>query len=469
MGSPLQLIQITKYQRETTQFLLNLDKIPLKKLGLLMLRFTPSLAGDMHIGNLRVALLNYIVAKQLQEELIIRIEDIKPTPETEGKDTSVIALLDLFQIKYKEVLYQSKSIRFHQTMAFDLLNRKKAFNCFCTDESLKKKKEAAHAANQPYFYDGTCEELPAEVVIDNLNPFRVRMKKPTSPICFEDKIKGKLEYTPEEVDSFVILDVDKLPTYNFACAVDDMLQDISFVVRNEDHLDDTPKQIHVREALGYTKEIVYAHLPLILNSDGKKMTQDDKYASVTALLEEGFLPEAISNYLILIGYKDAPCEVFTVEEALEWFDITHLAKTPSKFDIERLRRINKAHLKRLDDKELSRYVGFADAEIGKLAKLYLEEASTTKELKAKVAPLFEKKEIPESLQEDAQKLCRVIQEAPYFDEYEAFKTYIIETSGLDEKRFIKPLRYLLTGSQQGPEVKDIYNAIKNYIKKVVQC
>ncbi len=432
-----------------------------------MLRFAPSPTGDMHIGNMRVALFNYIVARQRGEEMIVRIEDTDKERNIEGKDAEIIALLDLFGIKYKEVLYQSKNFKFHQAMAVDLLHKKKAFNCFCSEEELKAKREAAKETKQAYRYDGTCEALPAEEVIDNPKPFTVRIKKPLSSIEFEDKIKGKLSFAPEDIDSFIILRVDKTPTYNFACAVDDMLSDISMVIRGEDHLSNTSKQIHIRRSLGYDKKIEYAHLPIILNEEGKKMSKRDDASSVKWLLEEGFLPQAISNYLILIGNK-TPDEVFTLEEAIEWFDLTKLSKSPAKFDIDMLRHINREHLKRLDDKELSRYVGFADDEIGKLAKLYLEEASTTKELKEKVAPIFGEKTIPDEHKENAEILKKIIKKAPYFDDYEGFKKYLMQESGLKGKNFFKPLRYLLTGAEHGPEVKDIYAAIKNYIKEVAK-
>jgi glutamyl-tRNA synthetase len=133
-----------------------------------------------------------------------------------------------------------------------------------------------------------------------------------------------------------------------------------------------------------------------------------------------------------------------------------------------LRHINREHLKRLDDKELSRFVGFADSEIGKLAKLYLEEASTTKELKEKIAPIFEQKKIPEEFAQSAAVLKEVIHNAPYFETYDAFKKHLMQESGLKGKNFFKPLRYLLTGAEHGPEVKEIYEAIKNYIKEVVK-
>ena len=432
-----------------------------------MLRFAPSPTGDMHIGNLRVALLNYIVAKQRGEELIVRIEDTDTERNIEGKDKEIVALIELFGIEYRDVLYQSAHLKYHRAMAIRLLQEKKAFNCFCSEEELEAKREAAKAAKKPYRYDGTCEELSPEETIDNPKPFTIRLKKPARPVEVNDIVKGKSVFAPEDIDSFIIMRRDKRPTYNFACAIDDMISDISLVIRGEDHLSNTPKQIAIREAIGYDKTVEYAHLPVILNESGKKMSKRDNASSVKWMLEEGFLPSAIANYLIALGNK-TPKEIFTIAEAIEFFRLENISKAPAKFDIDRLRFINREHLKALDDKELSRYVGFADTAIGALAKLYLEESSTTKELRDKIEPIFAPKHIPSEFADAAETLKKAIVEAPFFEEFNDFKKHLMETTHLKGKNFFKPLRLLLTGAEHGPEVADIYAHIKNYIGEIVK-
>ncbi len=432
-----------------------------------MLRFAPSPTGDMHIGNLRVALFNYIVSKQKNEDLIVRIEDTDKERNIEGKDQEILDILALFGIDYSQVIYQSQNVRFHTAMALQLVQEKKAFACFCSPQWLEKKRAQAKENKVAYRYDDACAELSAELVIDNTNPFTVRIKKPQEPIVVKDHIKGEISFAPDDIDSFIIMRQDKTPTYNFACAVDDMLSDISIVIRGEDHMSNTPKQDHIRNALGYEKKVEYAHLPIILNNEGKKMSKRDDASSVKWLLEEGFLPSAISNYLILIGNKP-PCEVFTLEESIEWFELTKISKSPVRFDIDMLRHINNEHLKNLDSKELSRYVGFADDEIGQLAKIYLEEASTTKELKAKIKPIFEEKNIPDEFQEQALLMASTIKSAPYFEEYNDFKDYLMKESGLKGKNFFKPLRILLTGAEHGPDIAEIYKHLKNYIGEIVK-
>lgn len=432
-----------------------------------MLRFAPSPTGDMHIGNLRVALFNYIVSKQRNEDLIVRIEDTDKERNIEGKDKEILDILDLFGITYSQLIYQSGNLRFHSAMALQLLHDKKAFSCFCSPEWLEKKRDEAKEAKKAYRYDDACAELPAELVIDNMNPFTIRIKKPQSTITIHDHIKGDVSFEPADVDSFIIMRQDKTPTYNFACAVDDMLGDISLIIRGEDHMSNTPKQDHIRASLNYDKKIEYAHLPIILNDSGKKMSKRDDASSVKWLLEQGFLPAAISNYLILIGNKP-PKEIFQVTEAIEWFDINNISKSPARFDMDMLRHINKEHLKNLDNKELSRYVGFADEEIGELAKVYLEEASTTKELREKIQAIFSPTLIPEEFQEQADLMRECIKKAPYFEEYEDFKNYIMQETNLKGKNFFKPLRLLLTGAEHGPDVAEVYKYLKNYIGEIVK-
>ncbi len=432
-----------------------------------MLRFAPSPTGDMHIGNLRVALFNALLSRQRGEPLLVRIEDTDKERNIEGKDKEILGLLDLFGIEYFDVVYQSANLRFHRAMAIQLLQEKKAFNCFCTPEELDRKRELAKAQHKPFRYDDTCTHLPPEQTIDNENPFTIRLKRPEKPIVVEDIVKGEATFDPADIDSFIIMRAEKYPTYNFACAVDDMLADVSLVIRGEDHFSNTPKQIAVRDALGYDKKIEYAHLPIILNEEGKKMSKRDNASSVKWMLEEGFLPSAIANYLILIGNK-TPKEIFTTDEAVEWFDLKNISKAPARFDIEKLRFINREHLKMLDDKEISRYVGFADEAIGRLAKLYLEEASTTKELKAKIGAIFSDKSIPEEFAESAAKIRAVILDAPFFEDFNAFKKHIVDATGLKGKPLFKSLRLLLTGAEHGPDLDAVYENIKHYLGEVVK-
>ena len=421
-----------------------------------MLRFAPSPTGDMTIDQLRIALCNYIVASQRGEEFIVRIEDTKKECNIEGKDQEILDLLALFKIEYSQVIYQSQNVRFHAAMALQLLHEKKAFSCFCSSAWIEKKQDEARKEQREYHYDDACRYLPAELVIDNTNPFTVRITRPNKALVIEDLVKGELHFKPDVVDSFIVMNQDKTPTNNFASAVDDMLSDISLVVRSEDFLKDTSKQVHVRNSLAYDKKIIYAHLPTLLDAN----------VSVKRLLEDGFLPEAILNYLILTVGK-VPQEIFTMSEAKEFFKLSELSNNTVSFNIEHLKEINKKHLLSLDPKELSRYVGFADEEIGNLARLYLQEVQTTKELKSKIAPIFASRKKVQSGNE-LYLITECIKDAPYFEEYKDFLKYITKETGLKEEHLLNPLRLLLCNASEGPDLSEIYKYLKNYLGEIVK-
>jgi glutamyl-tRNA synthetase len=432
-----------------------------------MLRFAPSPTGDMHIGNLRIALINHILSKQLNEELLIRIEDTDKKRNIAGKEKEILELLNLFSVNFTRVVHQSENIKYHTQMAMKLLLDKKAFNCYCSEDVLEQDRLIAKENKQPYRYSGFCENISDEAKFHCNAPFTVRSKKPEKNVKFTDCIKGEFSFEPFDVDSFIILREDKTPTYNFACAVDDMLFDISTVVRGEDHLTNTSKQIHIRNSLGYTKEIKYAHLPMILNKDGSKMSKRDNVSSVRWLVDQGFLPVAISNYIILLGYNP-PAEIFTLEEAEQWFDLSKISKSNAKFDIEKLKFINKEHLKKMDELRLSKILGFADRDIGILAKKYLQECDTTVQIKVKLDGIFSGKSCLTEYEKEFKLLQQCLQDAPFIDNFNKLKQYISSKTILSEEQFLIPLRYLLTGDTKGPSLSDIYPHIKNYLQEIVK-
>jgi len=435
-----------------------------------MLRFAPSPTGDIHIGNLRVAIFNHIVAKQRNEELLVRIEDTDQERNIEGKDVEILEILAKFGVEYSVVAYQSKNLRFHQQFAIELLRTKKAFNCFCKSEDLDKKREEATKNKIPFRYDGTCENLPDEAVIDREETFTVRIKKPSDEVTVNDIIKGTVNFKPNDIDSFIILRQDKSPTYNFASSIDDMLGDISVVIRGEDHFSNTAKQITIRKALGYEKEIEYAHLPIILNTEGKKMSKRDNASSIKWLLENGFIPDAIINYLILLGNKTPDSEIFSLNEAIEFFDLKNISKAPAKFDLTKLRFINREHLKKLDDLELAKAIGYFDEAVGKLAKIYLEESSTTVELKEKIDFIIDRSKdfvVPDEFSEAYEKLKSVLKTIEITEDFNILKKSLMKETGLKGKNFFKPLRLVLTGAESGPELSDIYPHLRFYILKIV--
>jgi len=431
-----------------------------------MLRFAPSPTGDMHIESLRIAILNYLVSQQRNEPFIVRIEDRDKAHTIEGKDTEIMQILEKFALIHTRVFHQSEHLHMHQTLAIKLLEEGKAFVCTCTAEQLEAERETAEANKVIYHYSGACHDVDKTMhakLKESGEPFVIRLKKPIHDIVNHDFIKGDIVSTPKEVDSFVILQADGIPTYNFACACDDMLSGVNFIIRGEKHLLDTAKQKHIKAQLGYEEETTYAHLPTTLYGEDKK----DDANSVKWLFEQGFIPDAILNYLLLLGNDKLPKEIFTLPEAIEWLKLENISKSSVEFDIEKLRFINREHLKRMDDKILSTLFGFADADVGKLAKLYVEEASTINELAAKIRPIFAPKALEGEWAEQMKILQELIKNAPMIEDFDAFKSFIIHESGMKEKNFFTPLKLLLTGAEHGPELSDIYPLIKPYLLEVV--
>ncbi len=425
-----------------------------------MLRFAPSPVGELSIDAMRVALINYIVSRQRGEQFIVRIEESDNVAHGEGKDQEILDLLKKFAIEQDQLFYQSDNLGRHQQFALSLVEQGKAFTCICSPE--------AHEADH---YHGKClhdqENIVRRIKAENL-PYVIRIKKPETAITFIDKIRGKIQTDPSEIDSFVILSAEGIPTYDFACACDDMLADISMVIRDEAYLSHTPSQIHIKRSLGYTADTTYAHLPSLLSASGEKHCKQEDTCTIKWLLTEGFLPDAIINYLLLLGNK-TPTERFTLPEAIEWFTLEGISQRPITFDIDRLRSLNRKHLEAMEDKALSRLFGFADADIGKLLKLYLVETSTINALESKIKTLFSPKACAGEWAEQMQTIAALIQEAPMFNDFDSFTQYIVDQCGLKEEALFTPLRLLMTGAQNGPELGDIYPLIKPYITEIARC
>jgi len=391
-----------------------------------MLRFAPSPVGDMHLDNLLIAIVNYLVAQQRNDKFLVRIEDVNVEEMVEGKDTEIMMILEKFALKHDLVFHQSEHLNLYQTLALRLLKEKKAFVCQCQDENSS--------------CSSSCEELSQEEyskLKESGEPFVVRVKK------------------DENIDNFVILKTDGKPSYNFACASDDMMSDIELIIRDEKYLNETAKQNYIKKVLGYEKEAKYVHLATLKES-----------TSVKSLFEQGFLPDAILNYLILELNQNSPKEIFRLPDAIEWFNLEDIPTTDKYFDFEKLQYLNREHLKLIDDKLLSTLFGFADANIGKLAKVYLNECSTINELEKKIQTIFQPKDFSSEFGEQMKVLSELIFEAPILESFNEFQNYLIIKSGLSEDELLKPLEKLLTGTAHGAQLSEIYPYIKSYILEV---
>jgi glutamyl-tRNA synthetase len=421
-----------------------------------MFRYALSSAGDMHLGDLRIALVNFIMAKQAKERLVIRMDDLSSAVDRGSKEQENLQLLSLFGLTWDGLYYRSANLRFHRQIALDMLHKKTAFSCFCRAEVLDQKKELAASKNEPYHYDGHCENLPAEEVIDNEQPFSLRIKRPISDIGFKDVLRGDVTYPSYTIDSYLIMRKEKVPTDDFACAVDDVLQDIGYIIQGEDCLDDIAKQIWLREQLGYDKVIHYAHLPAMVDEKGEAVR-------VRALLEEGYLPSAIAHYLL-----GADKGAFSIDDAVAWFDIKSMATAATQFDIDRLREINREHLRVMDPLKLASMINFASADMGEIAKLYLETGCTLNEIADRVRAIFEQKEVEGEMGKVVGKLKEAIKQIPYHSDLEHFTKELMEQTHLSEEELRVPLYVLVTGYESGPKLSELYPLVKNYIEEIAR-
>ena len=414
-----------------------------------MLRFAPSPTSDMNIESLRVAIVNFLVSQQKKENFVICMKDLDSTKNIEGKDTEIMQILEKFALTHSSVFHQSEHLHMHQTLAIKLLEQNRAFICTCSLDELDtacSKKKCASKTSSDY-----------KSLKKSKTPFVIRIKKPLDDIIINDLIQGETITTPNEVGDFVILKEDGIPTSNFASACDDMLSGITMVLEEKTSLSHTSQQHHIKKQLGYEQETLYAHLPTMLNSS----------TTIKSLFEEGFVPDAIINYLLLLGNENIATEIFTLPDAIEWFNLKTLSKSSASFDIEKLRFINTQHLKNMDNKELSTLFGFADAQIGKLAKLYLKEANTTKELQAKIKAIFSPKTFEGEHHKEMTLLKDIIQDAPMIQDFEIFQNYLIQKSGLEKENLLTPLTLLLTNNtHNGPELCDLFPLINPYLLEI---
>jgi len=284
-----------------------------------MLRFAPSPTGEMDIDTLRIAIVNYLVAKQRSEPFLVRIDDTDKARVIEGKDTEIMQILEKFAITHEQVYHQSEHQHIHQTFAIRLLQEGKAFVCTCGEET-------AHCQNNCEMMDRSAYSRLKE----NGESFVIRIKAPETKIVFHDLLKGEINTEPDEIGSFIILKTDGTPTSDFATAGDDMLNSISLIIRKGSHLPRTARQIHIQTMLGYAEETQYAHLAPIRGTEEEILLID--------LFREGFIPDAIVNYLLLISQTGDQEEIFTLPDAVTRFDLAAVPTSPVEFDMEKLRQ-----------------------------------------------------------------------------------------------------------------------------------
>jgi glutamyl-tRNA synthetase len=315
-------------------------------------RFAPSPTGYLHIGGARTALFNWLFARRHGGTFILRIED---TDQERSTPESVVAILEgmtwLGMTWDEGPYYQTERRELYRKEAKRLLAEGKAYRCVCTPEELDRRREAARAKGEKPRYDRRCRDLPPSGAEGK--PFVVRFKAPLSgTTVVRDLLRGDIAYENEELDDLVLLRSDGSPTYNFVVVVDDATMGVTHVLRGDDHLNNTPKQVLLYEALG-TPLPRFGHFPLIHGMEGGKLSKRQDDVSVMAYRDRGFLPEAMVNYLVRLGWGHGDQEIFSVEELTRIFSLESVGKSPSRFDPEKLLHLNAHYIKTGDPERLA--------------------------------------------------------------------------------------------------------------------
>ena len=314
-------------------------------------RFAPSPTGNLHIGGARTALFNYLFAKHNDGAFLLRIEDTDVERSKEAYVEDILNGLTWFGITWDEGPYfQKDRMDIYREQALRLLEKGHAYKCYCTAEMLEEKRKAALKEGKKPAYDRSCRDRADE---GSDKPFVIRFKAPLSgSVVFDDMIRGRISFNCEELDDLVILRTDNTPTYNFTVVIDDALMDITHIIRGDDHINNTPRQILIYEALGYDLPR-FAHAPLI---HGKDKTRLSKRHGATSLLEyrkDGFVPEALMNYLARLGWAHGDQEVFSKDELIAKFDLAHVGRSPAIFDMDKLLWLNSHYLKTLPEESVA--------------------------------------------------------------------------------------------------------------------
>lgn len=324
-------------------------------------RFAPSPTGYMHVGNLRSALFEYLIAKHEGGDFILRIEDTDRERFVEGATDFIYKTLDLCNIKIDEgpnnpgkygPYVQSERLSIYREYAEKLVEQGDAYYCFCTAERLNELKEDADIAKIPYMYDGYCKKYTLEEArakIKEGTPYVIRQKMPKEGVTsYEDLVYGKIEVENKVLEDQILIKSDGYPTYNFANVIDDHLMEITYVVRGNEYLSSTPKYLLLYKAFGWESP-KYVHLPHIIKEGGKKLSKREGDASFMDLYNDGYLPEAIVNYLALLGWTPPTNnEIYSIDELVKVFDYKGIGKAPAVYDIKKLRWINSHYIKKME-------------------------------------------------------------------------------------------------------------------------
>ncbi len=351
-------------------------------------RFAPSPTGFIHLGNIRSALYPWAFARANGGDFILRIEDTDLERSSQAAVDVIIEGMSWLGLDYDEgPFYQMQRMDRYKAVLGELQAAGHVYPCYMSVAELDALRERQMAAKEKPRYDGTWRPAPGKTlpaIPEGVKPV-LRFKNPqTGSVVWEDKVKGRIEISNDELDDLVIARPDGTPTYNFCVVVDDIDMNITHVIRGDDHVNNTPRQINIFQALGRAQP-VYAHLPTVLNELGEKMSKRNGAKPVTQYAEEGYLPDAMVNYLARLGWSHGDDEIFSRAQFLEWFSLDHLGRSAAQFDEAKLRWVNAQHIKAMNDDALATLVAallekrgiMADTRLPRICALFKDRCDTT--------------------------------------------------------------------------------------------
>jgi glutamyl-tRNA synthetase len=442
-------------------------------------RFAPSPTGALHIGGVRTALFNWLFARHHQGTFILRIED---TDQTRSTDESIKIILDGMKwlgLGWDEGPFrQTERMDIYREHVDKLLKEGKAYYCYCTPEELEARRKAAMASGKAPKYDRKCRSLTEPV--PGRTPAVRFLSTDEGQTIVRDLIRGAVTFENQQLDDLIIRRSDGLPTYNFAVVVDDVTMKISHVIRGDDHLNNTPRQIQLYQALGYEPP-AFAHLPMILGSDKTKLSKRHGATAVTEYIDLGYLPEALVNYLARLGWSHGDQEIFSNNELIENFSLDNVGKAPSVFNPEKLLWLNHHYIQQADPARLAgllldllRKDGIVSAGtepdiewLKKLVKILTERSHTLAEMKTSAVPFIadeitmddkaKTKHLTPDIVPLLSDLAVRLKALEPFTHAEVEKVFnaIVEEKGIKLGKLAQPVRVALTGGTVSPGIYDV--------------
>ncbi|PIW55932.1 MAG: glutamate--tRNA ligase [Sphingomonadales bacterium CG12_big_fil_rev_8_21_14_0_65_65_10] len=437
-------------------------------------RFAPSPTGFLHIGGARTALFNWLFARHHGGKVLLRIEDTDKKRSTPEAIDAILDGLDWLGLDFdEEPLYQSQRAERHAEVAHQLLESGNAYKCFATPEELEAMRAEQRANKQPMRYDGRWRDRTPGPEQDGA-PYVIRLKTATEgETVVEDQVQGTVTVKNAEIDDYIILRADGTPTYMLAVVVDDHDMGVTHVIRGDDHLNNAFRQLPIYDAMGWPKP-TYAHVPLIHGSDGAKLSKRHGALGAEAYRDEhGILPEALFNYLLRLGWGHGDQEEFTRQEAIELFDLDHVGKSPSRFDLKKLQNMNGHYIREADDARLAGLVAARMEQppaldllemampVLKLRARNLDELATGAAFLTRKRPLDVDEKAAILLDEEGRQRLALVHERLSSEKDWTLEALEASTKALAEElelglgKLAQPLRAALTGTTQSPGIFDV--------------